>query len=128
MQTDYFKRDLLEADLFSDNRTLSLITAFRTPQCEAIQAGHTFTDRLREITERQAILRQFCAVSELLFLGEALIGYNIPFLSFQLSFTRAPRFSSKLQAPETANRMQSLLWELGIYIVAIEHLMLQGIQ
>jgi len=46
-----------------------------------------------------------------------IIGYNVPFLSFQLSFTRAPRFSSRLQAPETPNRRQSLLWELGIYIV-----------
>jgi len=44
------------------------------------------------------------------------IGYNVPFLSFQLSFTRAPRFSSRLQAPETLNRRQSLLWELRIYI------------
>jgi len=55
------------------------------------------------------------------------IGYNVPFLSFQLSFTRAPRFSSRLQAPETPNRRQSLLWELGIYIVTMEHLMFQGI-
>lgn len=41
-------------------------------QCEAIKAGHTFADRLREITERQAMPRQFCGVSVLLFLGEAL--------------------------------------------------------
>ena len=43
------------------------------------------------------------------------IGYNVPFLSFQLSFTRAPRFSSRLQAPEIPNRRESLLWELDIY-------------
>jgi len=62
------------------------------------------------------------------FVSSLHIGYNVPFLSFQLSFTRAPRFSFRLQALETLNRRLRLLWELGIYRVAMEHLMLQGFQ
>jgi len=43
----------------------------------------------------------------------ATIRYNVPFLSFQLSFTRAPRFSSRLRASETPNRRQSLFLGIG---------------
>jgi hypothetical protein len=63
---------LLEAEPFSDDDQLSLSTPFCIFQSETKEAGHIFTNKLREITERQATLQQFCSVSILLFLGEGL--------------------------------------------------------
>ena len=45
-------------------------------QSEAVTASYTLTSKVRELTERQTMPRQFCGVSVLVFLEESLTQGN----------------------------------------------------
>ena len=76
LQTNYFKRYFSEAGRFSDYAQSILHGPFRMFQSEAVAASYTLTSKVRELTERQAMPRQYCGVSVLVFLEESLTQGN----------------------------------------------------